>query len=1021
MTSTNLGAVGMLTADHPLLGATVELADDEGHVFTGRLSSATQPWLADHAVFGTPLLPGTAVLELMLLAGARLDVPVVRELTLENPLVLPDGIEVDIQLVVRAEDASGARPVRMHSRQAGRSEWTRHATGTLVPAVPDTVPEDATVAWPPAGAVPLGLDGAYGLLADHGYDYGPAFQGLRAAWRLGEETFAELRFDEEAGGSGFALHPALLDSVLHPIVLDGLDGPEQGGGTRPVRLPFAWSDVVLHRAGATSLRARLTPTGEDGVALTVTDDSGRPVLSASSLTVRAVDPRRLTAGSGMHDSLFRLDWSPVPTPPDRNADHGAVVHQVEPTTGTGGPEELRDRLGRALAAVQGHLAADAPDSPLVVITRGAVADDAVDGIDVVAASVWGLVRTAQSEHPDRFVLLDTDTDTDTTSLSPDLLTTALATGEPQLALRHNTFLAPRLKRAHTTTATHTPHLDPDGTILITGGTGTLATLLARHLVTQHGARHLLLVSRSGPNADGATELHTELTALGADTTITACDIADPDALTDLLATIPHQHPLTAVIHTAGTTDDTTLDSLTPQRLATVLHAKADTARNLHRATRNHDLRAFVLYSSIAGTIGNPGQANYAAANTYLDALAHHRHTQGLPATSLAWGLWDVAYSMASALDAVDLARLERLGIAPFSAQEGLALFDAALGTEHPSLVPARLDTAALRARAEQHLPAVLRGFVCTPARPTKRDEPSLGRTLAGLPEDQQRARTTDLVRQAAAGVLGYDDPQSIDAAREFKALGFDSLMAVELRNRLNAATGLRLPATLVFDHPTPTALADHLRRQLLGTSTAVAAAVPAVVATTDDPVVIVGMACRYPGGVTSPEDLWRLVADGTDAIGDFPTDRGWNLDDLYDPDPAKAGHSYTRHGGFLHDAADFDPEFFGLSPREALATDPQQRLLLETAWEALERAGIDPSALRGSQTGVFTGVMYNDYASRLHHMPAELEGYLTSGSAGSVASGRVSYTLGLEGPAVTVDTACSSSLVAIHLAAQALR
>ncbi|MEV7190114.1 type I polyketide synthase, partial [Kitasatospora sp. NPDC093102] len=805
VTSANLGAVGLLTADHPLLGAAVELAGDEGHVFTGRLSSATQPWLADHAVFGTPLLPGTAMLELMLLAGARLDVPVVRELTLENPLVLPDGIEVDIQLLVGGEDASGARPVRLHSRQTGRAEWTRHATGTIAPAAPDAVPEDAAAPWPPAGALPLDLDGAYGLLTDHGYDYGPAFQGLRAAWRLGEETFAELRFDEEAGSGGFALHPALLDSVLHPIVLDGL---EQGEGTQPVRLPFAWSDVALHRVGATSLRARLTPTGENSVALAVTDDSGRPVLSASSLAVRAVDPRRLTAGAGQHDSLFRLDWSPVPAPSRRDVEHGAVIHQVEPTTGTGGPEELRERLGQTLAAVQDHLAGDAPESPLVVITKGGAATD--DAVDVVAASVWGLVRTAQSEHPDRFVLLDTDTE----SLSPDLITTALATGEPQLALRNNTLLAPRLTRADTTT-NHTPHLDPNGTILITGGTGTLGSLLARHLVTEHGARHLLLVSRSGPDANGATELTTELTALGAHTTITACDVADPDALTALLTTIPDQHPLTTVIHTAGTTDDTTLETLTPHQLDTVLHAKADAAHNLHHATRNHHtLTTFILYSSIAGTLGNPGQANYAAANTYLDALAHHRHTQGLPATSLAWGLWDVADSMASDLDAVDLARLERLGIAPFSAQEGLALFDAALGTEHPVLVPARLDMAALRARAE-HVPAVLRGFVRTPARPTKRNEASLGRTLAGLPEDQQRARLVDLVRQAAAGVLGYGEPQAVDTAREFKALGFDSLMAVELRNRLNSATGLRLPATLIFDHPTPTALADHLRRQLV--------------------------------------------------------------------------------------------------------------------------------------------------------------------------------------------------------------
>ncbi|MFK0297448.1 acyltransferase domain-containing protein, partial [Streptomyces sp. NPDC090442] len=419
----DLGAVGLTKAEHPLLGAAVELADGQGHLFTGRLSSATQPWLADHAVFGSPLLPGTAMLELMLLAGARLDVPAVRELTLESPLVLPEGTEVDIQLVVGGEDASGARTVRLHSRQPGRAEWVRHATGTLAPAVPDATLQDATAPWPPTGAVPIDIDGAYGLLADHGYDYGPAFQGLRAAWRLGEETFAELRLDEETGTGGFALHPALFDSVLHPIALDGL---RQGDGTRPVRLPFAWSDVTLHRAGATLLRARLTPTGENSVALAVTDDSGRPVLSASSLAVRAVDPRQLTAGIGQHDSLFRLDWVPVAAPARQAVAHTAVVHHVAPTAGTGGPEELRERLGRVLTAVQDHLATDESGAPLVVVTKGAVMDDAVD---VVAASVWGLVRTAQSEHPDHFLLLDTDT----TALSPELLTTALATGEPQLA------------------------------------------------------------------------------------------------------------------------------------------------------------------------------------------------------------------------------------------------------------------------------------------------------------------------------------------------------------------------------------------------------------------------------------------------------------------------------------------------------------------------------------------------------------------------------------------------------------
>src|SRR5262249_19637774 len=461
-------------------------------------------------------------------------------------------------------------------------------------------------------------------------------------------------------------------------------------------------------------------------------------------------------------------------------------------------------------------------------------------------------------------------------------------------------------------------------------------------------------------------------------------------------------------------DDGVVESLTAQRLDAVLAAKADGAWWLHELTAGLGLRAFVVFSSAAGTFGGAGQANYAAANAFLDGLVGHRRQRGLAATSLVWGPWEGAHGMTGALSAADRQRIARAGLVALSAQRGLELFDAALACGEAVVVAAQVDAAAFRARGE--VPALLRGLVRIPVQ----RRAATSSALDGVPVERHRDVLLDLVRGQVAVVLGHGSAAAVDPDRAFTELGFDSLTAVELRNRLATATGLRLPATLVFDYPTSQALAGFVLVELSGTVAGAAPELPpAVVSTADDPVVIVGMACRYPGGVASPEQLWDLVASGTDAITVFPTDRGWDLATLLDGDPDGPGRSVTRWGGFLHDAADFDAAFFGMSPREALVTDAQQRLLLETAWEAFERAGIDPASLRGSRTGVFAGVMYSDYRDLL--TSERFEGFRGNASAPSIVSGRVAYTFGLEGPAGAVDTACSSSLVALHWAAQALR
>nr|AXL05660.1 polyketide synthase [uncultured bacterium] len=1024
-------ALGQASAEHPLLGAVVRLPHSDGLVFTSRLSVRTHPWLADHAINGVVLVAGTGLVELAVRAGDEAGCPVLEELVIEAPLVVPEHGGVRVQVAVGGPAENGARTVDVYSQPDDEDEvWTRHATGNLS-ATPPAPPSGGTgfdfTAWPPPGVERIEVGDFYAGLVDRGYTYGPVFQGLRAVWRRGDEVFADVALPEDERGEAarFGLHPALLDAALHAGMLGAAATEEHG----PPVLPFAWNGLALHAAGASTLRVRLTFVGPTAVSLTAADETGALVVAVDSLVSRPVAAEQLDAEAATsRDALFRVEWTDLPpvtgeapswVAVDTAADLTALA-EVPPVVvyeAAGGADTALAVTSRALGVVQAWFAGSG-ESRLVVVTRGAV--PARDGVvsDPAAAAVWGLVRSAQAENPDRVVLVDLDPaadddDNNDNDVAP-VLGAVLACGEPQVAVRGGVLSAPRLARAGTSDAP-APYR-PDGTVLVSGA-GSLGALVARHLVARHGVRHLVLASRRGGDAEGVADLVAELTAHGAAVTAVACDVSDRDQVAALL----DAHRPTGVVHTAGVLDDGVIEALTPDRLAGVFAPKVDALRHLDELTRGSDLDAFVVFSSASGVFGSAGQGNYAAANAYLDAAMANRRAAGLPGTSLAWGLWEQTDGMTAHLGEADQARASRGGVQAISPQEGMDLFDAAVGAGEALMVPVKLDLRAARAGAHEHVPHLLRGLVRVArrqARTLATDDGALARRLAGLAAAEQEALLLDLVRGQVATVLGHAGPEGVRVDAVFSDAGFDSLTSVELRNRLRAATGLKLPATLVFDYPSPLALARYLRDEL-GDSVAAPPAAPVVVADPDEPIAIVGMACRLPGGVADPDELWRLVFEGREGMSSFPDDRGWDLDGLFDPDPDRSGTSYTSKGGFLSGAGLFDAGFFGISPREALAMDPQQRLLLETSWEALEGAGIDPVSLKGTDVGVFAGVSNQGYGMGV--AAPEMEGYASTAAASSVASGRVSYVFGFEGPAVTIDTACSSSLVAMHLAAQALR
>jgi acyl transferase domain-containing protein/acyl carrier protein len=846
---------GASTSDHPLLDAVIELPGDTEHralAAGGRLSAERHPWLAGQTVHGTALVPAAALMELAAWAARRTGSGVVDELTLETPLVLPRQAEREIRVMV-----DGDRVLSVHSRGPDQSAWTRHAVGLVGSGTGgtrrDEDPPDLT-AWPPPGAAGVPFEDEYARLSALGHDDAPPLRALREVWRRDDILFAQVEppAPDGTGQDRFPLHPALLHAALRPAGL----GPVAGTPRPEIRLPSRCEGIRLNPAGAaTALRVRLAPTGKDTLSVALADQDGTPVGGIDSLTLRPADTGRLAElGFDTRDALFRVEWSPHPVPPGAAAGRYAVVGAPteaaallgrgvtavadlreltapgrktpplvlafadRPGPGDDTPAAARRALHRVLRWTQDWLADDRfAGSRLVVVTRHAVHDDQALRTDPAAAAVWGLVRTAQTENPDRFVLVDTDDQAASWACVP----AAAATGEPQLKIRAGVLSTPRLTPARATPGRAEHAVGPGpGTVLITGGTGGLGAALARHLVDRYGVRRLLLTSRRGPAAPGAAALRQELTAAGAHVETVACDVTSRAAVAGLIAAVPGEHPLTAVIHCAAALDDGIVAAQTADRLDAVLAPKVQGAWHLHELTGHLDLSAFVLFSSVAGLLGTAGQAPYAAANAFLDGLAEARRAEGLAALSLCWGYWAHHSELGAGLGEADIERLRRQGVRPLATHEGLALFDAAISRNEPVLVPARLHRPAPGGEHTGRAPSpLLRPPAGTPAQPGGPGDRAgtaagVAQRVRSLPPADAEEVLLDAVRAQTATVLGHADTGRVTPAAAFKDLGIDSLMAVELRNRLAAATGLKLPATLAFDYPNPRTLAQYLNERL---------------------------------------------------------------------------------------------------------------------------------------------------------------------------------------------------------------
>ena len=851
----DVSAAGLGAVEHPLLGAVTELAGQNQVMISGRLSCSAQGWLAGRKVNDTVEFPAAGLIDLVLAAGVLAGCVVIQELVVHSALRLSEQAHTDVQILVQPADPDGRRAFEVHARAEGQrppSGWTLHAGGVL------SAQQAVAPAAPPRAVVEaIDPDGFYARLAADGLDCGGLFRSVRGVGcdpARPDVVCAEVELPAGTDVDGYGIHPALLDAALQPLgVFD-----RAGADARPagLRVPLAFAGVKLFATAATRLYVQLERTGVDRYRLQAVDPAGAAVISIDSLSVRdspvaVAEPAATGAPDG---GLLELSWPALPEntfgPPlgapvapgwvvlgDERDQLPAVLHHhrlyadvTHPDLGqadgvvwvlavgdrsSGVLPEVHALTRSALAGLQGWLArADTVRTPLVILTHRAVqvgVDD--EAPDLTHAALWALVHSAQNEHPGRITLVDIDD----SPASGEVLSAVLSQrldGESQLAVRRGVAHVPRVVRTSASPAPPTV-FDPEGTVLVTGGTGMLGGIFAEHLITRYGVRHLLLVSRRGPAAPGAGELRERLIRLGAQVGIAACDVTDPAEVSALRAAIPAEHPLRAVIHTAARLDDALVSDMTGAQLDAVLAAKADSAWHLHRLTAELDLDAFIVFSSVAGVLGGPGQANYAAANAFLDALAQLRNHRQLPATSLAWGYWETASTMTAEVGSIERARFARTGMTPISTSDGLALFDAALNCRQPALITAPISAPALARLARTNaLPAIMSALTTALRHAASAGPDNLTARLAGLTPQQQHATLTALVTHTSATVLAYPDPDALDPDRPFKDLGIDSLTALELRNSLSAQTGLALPVTSVLDQATPAGLAAYLTELL---------------------------------------------------------------------------------------------------------------------------------------------------------------------------------------------------------------